>query len=108
MSMKSESSITYETLELRREMLRRMMERRAEQRMPAVSPSDAAIANPTMDYYMPKVEAFQRFAREAGEQLTGTSGDAHYSDRTVVDGLANFLKVVCELTVKRLNSRSKA
>ncbi|MBK8139467.1 MAG: hypothetical protein IPK52_27250 [Chloroflexi bacterium] len=47
---------------------------------------------------------FQRFARQVGEQLAKRHDDDQYCDQgVIVDGLANFLKIVCELTVKRLN-----
>ena len=51
---------------------------------------------------------FQLFAQQIGEQMAEICSDPKYMEQAVVDGLANFLKVVCELTVKRLNRLSKA
>ncbi len=69
---------------------------------------DSALPTVGVIYQVPKAAVFQRFAREAGERLADISGDARYCDKTVVDGLAQFLKIVCELTVKRLNGVSTA
>ena len=107
-STKSEPSITVEMLDIRRELLRRIGDPRVTQRMLAGPSSDTPVPNLNIHYHMPKAAVFQQFAREAGEQLTIMSGDAGYSDQVVVDGLANFLKIVCELTLNRLNKLSEA
>ena len=66
---------------------------------------DSALPTVGVIYQVPKAELFQRFARQVGEQLAKRHGDDQYCDQGVVDGLANFLKIVCELLVKQLNDR---
>ena len=73
---------------------------------PKTTEQQAAAAPPQVSYLVPKAAVFQRFAQQVGEQMAEACGDPVYSERAVVDGLANFLKVVCELTVKRLNRLS--
>lgn len=69
---------------------------------------EAAASCPQISYVVPKVAVFQRFAQQIGEQMAETCSDPRYAEQGVVDGLANFLKVVGELTVKRLNKLSEA
>lgn len=73
----------------------------------ATERQEAATCSPQVSYLVPKAAVFQRFAQQVGEQMAERCGDPRYADKAVVDGLANFLKVVCELTVKRLNKLSK-
>ncbi|MBK9123584.1 MAG: hypothetical protein IPM16_10770 [Chloroflexi bacterium] len=54
-------------------------------------------------YFVPTAEVFQRFAQHIGEQMSELSGEAGYSEQSVVDGLAHFLQVVSELLVRQLN-----
>jgi hypothetical protein len=68
---------------------------------------EAVASGPQISYLVPKTAVFQRFAQQVGEQMAETFGDPRYAEQAVVDGLANFLTVVCELTVKRLNSVSR-
>jgi hypothetical protein len=67
---------------------------------------EAAASCSQISYMVPKAAVFQQFAQQVGEQMSEAFSDSRYADQAVVDGLANFLKIVCELTVKRLNSVS--
>lgn len=73
----------------------------------ATKQHEAAASSPQISYLAPKAAVFQRFAQQIGEQMANACGDPRYAEQAVVDGLANFLTVVCELTVKRLNSVSR-
>lgn len=68
---------------------------------------EAAASSPQISYLVPKVAVFQRFVQQVGEYMAETSGDPRYAEQAVVEGLANFLKVVGELMVKHLNSVTK-
>lgn len=88
-------------------MLRRIGDPRVSWRMPSAVSSDGLTTNAMIDYHVPKPDVFQRFAQQVGDQMAELYADPRYAEQAAVDGLANFLKVVCELTVKRLNSVSK-
>lgn len=64
---------------------------------------EAAASCLQISYLVSKAAVFQRFAQQIGEQMAEACSDPRYAEQAVVDGLANFLKVVCELTVKWLN-----
>lgn len=93
-------------------MLRRIDAEHAARRIAAVSLAYDLTSHRGTDlltgYYMPKAAVFQQFAQQVGEQMSEAYSDSRYADQVVVDGLANFLKVVGELTVKRLNKLSEA
>ena len=67
---------------------------------------EAIVSSPQVSYLVPKAAVFQRFAQQIGEQMAEACSDPRYAEQAVADGLANFLKVVGELTVKRLNNVS--
>ena len=57
--------------------------------------------------YQPlKSDALRRFAHEVGALLAQQQNDEKYVDPTVIDGLADFLIIVNDLLVKRLNAQS--
>lgn len=91
---------------MRRKMLRHIRDASAALHTPDATSSDAPTSNAKIKFHLPKAAVFQRFAQQTGEKMAETYGDPRYVEQAVIDGLANFLKVVCELTVKRLKSAS--
>ena len=64
------------------------------------------MSNKRIVYHSPKNETLQRFAKEVSAKLAQQQNDQRYADQEVIDGLADFLKVVSELLVKHLNSHA--
>ncbi len=57
--------------------------------------------------YQPlKSDALRRFAHDVGALLAQKQNDEKYADPAVVDGLADFLMIINDLLVKRLNAQS--
>lgn len=57
--------------------------------------------------YQPlKGDSVRRFAGDVGTKLAAQLNDARYADQEVVDGFANFLKIVSDMLVVHLNHQS--
>lgn len=57
--------------------------------------------------YQPlKGDSVRRFADDVGTKLAAQLDDARYADQEVVDGFANFLKIVSDMLVVHLNRQS--
>ena len=46
------------------------------------------------------------FAHEVGVRLADQQNDVRYADQDVVDGLADFLRILTDLLVKQLNAQA--
>lgn len=57
--------------------------------------------------YQPlKSETLRHFAREVGTKLAEQQNDGRYADPEIIDGLADFLKIVSDMLIAKLNRQS--
>lgn len=65
------------------------------------------MAHKQIVYQACKPDALRRFAGEVGALLAQPQDDPRYADPVVLDGLGDFLIILNELLVKRLNAPSE-